>query len=93
MKELNILRLRASSQRDVARLILAAINEAHRQGLEKVKAWNLSVDYDGRELDPILAEGKFVERINDSLPCVAWYGPKEDERDLDWVACEKGWWC
>ena len=51
------------------------------------------MDYDGRELDPILAEGKFVERINDSLPCVAWYGPKEDERDLDWVACEKGWWC
>lgn len=93
VKELNVLRLRASSQDDVALLIAAAINQAHEQRLDKVKAWNLHLDSDGAELAPILAAGNLVERTKDSLPCVAWYGPEEDEDQLDWVACEKGWWC
>ncbi|KAI0848902.1 hypothetical protein F5Y00DRAFT_262058 [Daldinia vernicosa] len=74
-----------------AAVIQAALREASRWHLGKVDLWNPSPTVK-KLIDRSGFRHRWVERDEDSIPSMMWYGD-EDVRDVEWVANEKYCWC
>ncbi|KDN53581.1 hypothetical protein K437DRAFT_252948 [Tilletiaria anomala UBC 951] len=102
--ELIFLRLRFSSREELLALVAAARAAASKEGLKRIVAWNVDLVAagvadaenptvaDAERLTSELAGANLVTRTSKSLPCIAWYGAEHGGK-VDWIACEKGWWC
>ncbi|KAI1648707.1 uncharacterized protein F4817DRAFT_63806 [Daldinia loculata] len=69
----------------------AALREASRWHLGKVDLWNPSPTI-RKLIDSGGLQHRWVERDEDSIPSMMWYGD-EDVRNIEWVANEKYCWC
>ncbi|KAI1468846.1 uncharacterized protein F4812DRAFT_458372 [Daldinia caldariorum] len=69
----------------------AAQRESSRWHLGKVDLWNPSTIVK-KLIDQSGLQHRWVERDEDSIPSMMWYGD-EDVRNVEWVANEKYCWC
>ncbi|KAK6948609.1 hypothetical protein Daesc_010379 [Daldinia eschscholtzii] len=68
-----------------------ALEEASRWHLGQVNLWNPSPTVK-KLIDRSGLRHRWVERDEDSIPSMMWYG-EEDVRNVEWVANEKYCWC
>lgn len=68
-----------------------ALTEAAKWHLGKIDLWNPS-DMTRLLLENCGLQHRWVERQEDSIPSIMWYG-KEDITRVDWIANEKYCWC
>lgn len=73
-------------------ILEVAKGEAREWGLENVDVWNPSEVVKGI-VERIGVEFEVVDRKEESLPSLMWYGGEEQGRGLVWDANEKFGWC
>ncbi|KAI0834117.1 hypothetical protein F5Y06DRAFT_300997 [Hypoxylon sp. FL0890] len=81
----------ADVQEAFAVVIQAALREAAKWHLGKIDLWN-PTSTTKLLLETSGLEHRWVEREEESIPSIMWYG-NEDIRDVDWIASEKYCWC
>ncbi|KAK5707685.1 hypothetical protein LTR97_000223 [Elasticomyces elasticus] len=75
----------------IARLLVAAQNEAKAFGMDVVQMWNPS-EATVAAARSIMPEVEVVQREKDSITSLRWYGEGSEE-DVDWLCNEKYGWC
>lgn len=74
----------------VKEVLTMAQVEAREWEMERVEIWNPSPMVQ-RAVKELCRDAKVVERENDDIPSLLWYGKKEGE--VEWVANERYAWC
>lgn len=76
----------------IAALLASAQRQAHASGMQEVMIWNptaLTLAA-ARLIDPAAA---VVEREEESIASLQWYGDEAEGREVQWVCNEKYGWC